>query len=577
MAVTNIYSKRNPAAPKPKRGVIARIAAAYGVLVGDAPEQAQAPKAWQGGYTGGMYRDAMVYWQPGVADADYSSVPNLRELRARSRDLVRNSPIAAGAIETAVTNVVGSGLTLQARIDADALGMDEDAADEWQCNTERLFRMWADSEYADAAGDLSFYELQDVAFRSSHESGDCFAVLPSVKRADWPFSLAVQLIEADRVSNENFKADSDQFVQGIEKDESGQKVAVWICNRHPGAAYSVKGFKWQRIAIRGQSGRRNVLHLARKLRPGQTRGIPALAPIIETLKQLTRYSTAEVDAAVNSAVNAVFVKMDPEAFEDLMTPEAQNAYIQNAQTWDGGVQSGRAVNLLPGEEVQSPTPGRPNPNFDPFVSAVMRQIGMALNVPHEVLTKHFQSSYSAARAALLDAWRTFRIRRDWLARRFCQPVYEEWLADAVASGLISAPGFFADPMVRRAWCGSNWAGDGPGALDPLKEAQAAEKRMQIGVTTLPEEIVAYDGGDYEQKLAVQKRVQDERVEAGLAAPITAMPGAPVPGHPGGAPGGSPDGGDDPADNQDEGGDAVTGLRRAQAARARARQGATEWQ
>ena len=70
----------------------------------------------------------------------------------------------------------------------------------------------------------------------------------------------------------------------------------------------------------------------------------------------------------------------------------------------------------------------------------MRQIGMALNVPHEVLTKHFQASYSAARAALLDAWRTFRIRRDWLARRFCQPVYEEWLADAVASGLISAPG-----------------------------------------------------------------------------------------------------------------------------------------
>ena len=60
---------------------------------------------------------------------------------------------------------------------------------------------------------------------------------------------------------------------------------------------------------------------------------------------------------MNSAVNAVFVKMDPEAFEDLMTPEAQNAYIQNAQTWDGGVQSAAPVNLLPGEEVQSPTPG----------------------------------------------------------------------------------------------------------------------------------------------------------------------------------------------------------------------------
>ena len=545
-----------------------RIAAAYGVLVGRDASGAQASVV-QGGYTGGMYRDSMVYWQPGIADADYASVPNLRELRGRSRDLVRNSPIAAGAIETTVSNVVGSGLTLQSRIDADTLGMDPEAADKWQCNTERLYRMWAESEFSDALGECNFYELQDIAFRSCQESGDVFPLLASVQRKDWPFTLALQLIEADRVSNKDWQADSDNMVQGIEKDPAtGQKVAVWVCNRHPGAAYQTKGFKWERVTLRGTSGRRNILHLMRKTRPGQTRGIPALAPIIETLKQLTRYSTAEVDAAVNSAVNAVFVKMDPETFADVFEPDAQQAYMASAQSWDGGLQSGRAVNLLPGEDITSPTPGRPNPNFDPFVNAVMRQIGMAINVPHEVLTKHFQASYSAARAALLDAWRTFRIRRDWLAKKFCQPVYEEWLADAVASGLISAPGFFAAPVVRRAWCGSNWAGDGPGALDPLKEAQAADARMKAGITTLPEEIVAYDGGDWEQKHAVQRRVQEEREEAGLAAPITAMPGAPgavgKPAQPG-AP--QQDGG------EEDDAEAMTGLRRAQAARAQARQGA----
>ena len=522
--------------PPQTKGLIARLASAYGVLVGRSAHIDQAPKAIQGGYTGGGYRDALLNWQPGIADADYSSVPNLRELRARSRDLGRNSPIAAGAIESLVTNVVGSGLTLQARVDAATLGLDDDAADEWQRNTERLFRMWAASEYADALGDCNFYELQEVAFRSAQESGDVGAVLAGVRRPDWPFTLGVQLIEADRICNENFKADSDDCVQGIQKDATGQKVGMWICNRHPGSAYTLKGFEWKYLEFRGKSGRRNVLHLMRKTRPGQTRGIPALAPIIETLKQLTRYSTAEVDAAVNSAAMAVFVKMDPDTFQDIFDDTAQQNIIDNAKRWDGTLQSGAAINLLPGEDISTTTPGRPNPNFDPFVSAVMGQIGMALHIPKEVLMKHFQASYSAARAALLDAWRTFRIHRSWLAARFCQPVYEEWLADAVASGLIAAPGFFADPVVRAAWCGSNWAGDGPGALDPLKEAQAAEKRIQIGMTTLPEEIVGYDGGDWEQKHQVQKRVQDERVEAGLAAPITAMPGAPgVPGAPGAAP------------------------------------------
>jgi lambda family phage portal protein len=499
-----------------------------------------------GGYTGAGYSDRLVYWQPGAGDSDADSLRDLRELRARSRDLARNSPIGGGAIETQVTNVVGSGLRLISRINAGLLGLDEDQASAWQDNTEREFALWADSEYADATGQQCFDELQDLAFRSHLESGDSFVVLPRIQRPNWPYTLALQIIEADRVCNEGFKADTDTFTAGIERNDAGETVAVWICNRHPGRQLTTEGFKWTRIPLRGeQSGRRNVLHLMRKLRPGQTRGIPALAPIIEHLKQLTRYSTAEVDAAVNSAVFALFVKMDPNTFADVFNDDDQAAYMNNAKRWDGTMKSGAAVNLLPGEEVQSPALGRPNPNFDPFVDAVMTQVGMALNIPKEVLTKHFQSSYSAARAALLDAWRTFSIRRKWLAAKFCQPVYAEWLADAVAGGRISAPGFFADPAIRAAWCGAQWTGDGPGAIDPLKEVQAAKARVEMGLTTLPEEIASYDGGDWDDKHREAVRVTQERIEDGLQAPNTAPPGTPN------VPVLVPPGGSKPSEDDDE--------------------------
>lgn len=508
-------------------------------------DKARAALAMSGGYVGGGYADRFAYWQPGVADADGDITRDLRELRARSRDLARNAPVAVGAIETQVVHVVGTGLSLQSRIDADLLGLSDDEASAWQSATEREFRMWAGSLFADAVEEQTFCELQDLAFRSHLESGDVFALLTGVTRPGWPYRLAVQIVEADRVCNPRFAADTDTLLQGIERTAAGAPLAVHVADRHPGRQVATRDLKWTRVPMRGASGRVNVLHLKRKLRPGQTRGVPALAPIIATLKQLDRYATAEVDAAVNSAAMAVFVKMDPETFQDVFDDASQAALTSQAKQWDGSLNSGKAINLLPGESIEAPALGRPNPNFDPFFGAVLKQIGMGLNIPVEVLAKHFQSSYSAARAALMDAWRTFRVRREWLAARFCQPIYEEWLAEAVVAGRIDAPGFFADPLVRAAWCGAAWSGDGPGAIDPLKEASAAAERMRLGITTLAEEIVAYDGGDWETKHRQRAREVDERVEAGLEAPVGA-PAAPGRAGPAAMPP------EDEAENEDEG-------------------------
>lgn len=492
--------------------------------------QARVAMAMTGGYTGGGMSERFANWMPGGGDANADTVRNLTTLRARSRDLARNSPIACGAIEVQVSHVVGTGLSMQSRINADFLGLSEEQANTWQANTEREFNLWAESFFCDATRQQNFYGLQGLVFRSYLESGDVFPYLADIPRDGWPFRLAVQVIEADRVSNPDGKVDSETIVAGIERDEYGAPIRAHIADKHPGQYVITKSVKWKPVDfIDSASGRRNLLHVMRKLRPGQVRGVPMLAPIIDAIKQISRYSTAEVDAAVNSAALAIFLKMDPEAFTDLFSDsKAQDAYLESAKAWDGSIQSGKAVNLLPGEEAQSIALNRPNPNFGPFVDAFLTQIGMALNIPKEVLVKAFNSSYSASKAALLDFWRTVRIAREFLAATFCQPVYEEWLADAVALGRISAPGFFNDAAVRAAWCGTSWSGDGPGSLDPLKEAQAAEKRMQIGLTTLPEEIVAYDGGDFESKHREAVRVKELRDEAGMGeqpkpAPAGSMP------------------------------------------------------
>ncbi len=142
---------------------------------------------------------------------------------------------------------------------------------------------------------------------------------------------------------------------------------------------------------------------------------------------------------------------------------------------------------------------------------------MGLELPYEVLIKHYTSSYSAARAALLEAWAFFRCRRDWLATDLCQPIYETWMDEAVARGRIDAPGFFDDPMLRHAWLGSQWVGDGPGAIDPLKEVGAARERVELGISTLAEETMLHDGGDWETKHAQRVKEHKLRQDGGLVA------------------------------------------------------------
>lgn len=485
-----------------------------------------------GSYNGAsLSRAGLRGWRPVPTDANDNSSADLPELRGRCRDLVRNTPLAGGAINTMVSNVVGTGLSLQANIDAKLLGMTEEETAAWQDTAQREYKLWSESVFCDATSTQNIYGLQSLAFRSALESGDLFAITPEIRRPPnlSPYKLALQLIEADRVCNPALKPDTETMISGIELDGNGAPVAANICNRHPRRFGAVSALKWTRVQmVGGRTGRRNVIHLFDRRRPDQVRGVPILAPVIEPLKQLGRYTDAELQAAVISGAFSVFVKMDHEAFSSLFEDTAaQNTYLTSAMGWDGSLSTGsidgagKAVNLLPGESIESTNPGRPNSEFDPFMQAITRQIGVALEVPFEVLIKHFTASYSAARAALLDAWRFFRGRRDWLATYFCQPVYELFLEEAISIGRISAPGFFADPAIRKAYCGAIWIGDGPGSIDPLKEVQAAEKRIDLEISTRESESIQYDGISWEAKHRQRAKEEQLRRRDGLAQASTA--------------------------------------------------------
>ena len=443
---------------------------------------------------------------------------NLKLLRERARDLYMGAPLATGAIKTTRTNVIGAGLKLNTQIDYELLGMTEDEADAWETMVEREFSLWADSIHCDAQRMNNFYELQQLAFLAWLMSGECFALLPSIPRANMPYDLRVMVIEADRVCDPQQKETSKTIINGVEVGEFGEVVAYHIAQTHPGSKGAGRQ-EWKRIKKFGsKTGRMNVIHLMESERPEQRRGIPMLAPVIEHLKQLSRYTEAELMAAVVSGMFTVFVESQGNnqegAFGQMIAPG--ESVLQGTDQEDNyELAAGAIISLAEGEKATIANPGRPNTAFDGFVMSICRQIGAATEIPYELLIKHFTASYSASRAALLEAWKMFRMRRTWMANRFCQPIYEEWLSEAIAKGRISAPGFFINPMIRKAYCGAEWNGPSPGQLDPLKEVNAAEKRVKNGFSTRARETVELTGGDFYRN--IPQRIKEEQLmrEGGL--------------------------------------------------------------
>jgi lambda family phage portal protein len=488
--------------------------------------------AQMGGFNGASRsRRSLASWHAPAGDADSAMLWDLPTVRDRCSDLLRNSPVAGGAINTTVTRVVGSGLSLMSMIDNELLGLDDDQADAWQQDVERKFNAWWESTDCDITRTSTGYGLQDLTLRGELERGDCFAVLTEAPFARGPVRLAIQLIEGDRCCNRDRTPDRPGLVAGVVSDENGAPRAYQFASGHPDRRHaSAPRLTWREVpAFGSRTGSRTVLHVFRRLRVGQTRGVPFLAPVIEPLKQLERYTEAELMAAVVSGMFTVFIKSEAPAS---IAPSALTASAPQpaAGGWNNTLGNGLVVELGQNEDISTANPGRPNAQFDPFVLAIIRQIGLVLEIPYEVLIKHYSSSFSASRAALLDAWAAFKTRRARLAEQFCQPIYEAWLDEAVAVGYVRAPGYFSDPMRRRAWRGAEWIGDGPGAIDPLKDVNAAGARVDMHVSTLESESIALDGVRLRRKL--KQRARELRLMERLGIPSAApRPAAAAPGQP----------------------------------------------
>jgi lambda family phage portal protein len=444
-------------------------------------------------------------------------------IRQRARMLYMAAPIATSAIKTNRTNVIGCGLKLKARPNAEILGITQEAAEQWQKKTEAEFELWASKKQAcDATGVNNYYAMQQLALASWLLSGDVFGVVKWKETTKLsPYGLRIQLIEADRCSTPGMginaittagKADNgNRIYDGVEIDDDGAIVAYHFRNTYPNIISNAPT-EWQRVDAYGEdTGLPNVLQIMDTERPEQYRGISYLAQIIEPLLQMRRYTESELTAALIESFFTAFITTKGDGNEMPSNETGEDRVSSNPDDYEMG--PGQINILKDGEDVKFGEPKRPANGFGTFVRALCEQCGAALEIPADLLLKAFDASYSASRAALLEAWKAFKMRREWFVNDFCLPIYEIWLSEAVARGRVSAPGFFSDPLIRSAWLQSEWIGPSQGQLDPIKEITAEILANQNGYSTHEQSTIKLNGGQWESNVNQLKRENTKLAEA----------------------------------------------------------------
>lgn len=407
---------------------------------------------------------------------------NLAELRKRSRDLYMSSALISALLMTLRDGVIGRGLRLNAEPDAFYLGLELDGLSAWKQRTEGLFERWA---RRCGLNDESFDDVLRLVFFSAILSGDCFV---NVVLDPWP---KLQVIESDRVFTPMDRMADSYTRCGIKFSKRGRAVGYFVAMEHPAdnpnPAYRyIQRFDYER-------GGMIHIHVPFE-RPDQVRGIPLVSRVIGSMKQLDRYIDAEQIAAIITSKFTVFLNHPQDVSWDNPTPA-------NPDTAPMALGDGTIIHTYDGATPTFANPTRPVANFDAFVGSITRQICAALGMPSEIVLRSYNASYSASRAAILDADRTYRVYRKQLTSQLSDAVYALWLGIAIKAGMIEAPGYFDDYHTRLAWCGCTWFSDALPSLDPTKEVQAAQMRIDAGLTTYARETEELTGMDAAATLA----------------------------------------------------------------------------
>ena len=378
-------------------------------------------------------------------------------LQTRSHNAIRNNAYASGAREAYVSNLVGSGIT-----------------PDWKNpEVQALWNAWV--KVCDADGVDGFYGLQALAVGSQFEAGEVLTRFRIRRPEDGlPVPLQLQLIESEHLDPNYSLANSTRLIKaGIEFDAIGKRSAYHLWKFHPHEKLT------REMNVRVPVPADSILHLYRRTRPGQLRGVPELSAVIVRLYEIDEMQDAVLATQKLAQLFGAFVKRKTADLDEDGPNFGSQVSVEG--------EDGQLTEFTPGaihyleddEEVTFSSPPDVGSNYSEWLRGELLAVAKGAGITYEQLTGDLKGvNYSSIRAGLLEFRRRAEaLQAHLIIHQWCRPIAAKFLDVAVVSGAVSIPNYWKSRDLHLAidWIAPKWAW-----VDPLKEVMADLLEVRAG-------------------------------------------------------------------------------------------------
>lgn len=433
-----------------------------------------------------------------AADYHYRNESDFLRMMEYARSHDRNDPIVGQAITRLVDNVLQQGI-----------GVDPNTGNAKLNDTiKKRWDEWStDPDQCDVTGERDLHRMTKMGLRATIVDGDV-VFLPLRDGS-------VQAIEAHRIRTP--KSTKQNVVHGVLLNEVRKRVEYWICKEDLDPNQSVQYVRdMLRYPVRDKEGYRQVFHLYNPKRLSQTRGVTALAPIMDMIGMHGDIQFAKLIQQQIVSCFAIFTERalgtyggDPgargERSTELLTDNTTTRTIE-------GIAPGMLIAGAPGEKLSGFSPNVPNAEFFEHAKLILTIIAINLGLPLQVLLLDpSETNFSGWRGAIDQARMGFMDIQQWVIQKFLAPVYQwkvrQWIAE--------------DAAIRRASeygtvniFGVNWNPPRWPYIEPEKDAKSDALIIEKGLNSR-RAVLAYRGYDVDDIDRIRIEDSEKLLEAAL--------------------------------------------------------------
>lgn len=467
------------------------------VIAAVSPRKAYEREAWRQGLEAIRGYDAAGFgrinagWRVHNESAETTDRHSRDVIRARARDLERNSDIAQAVVLAYKRNVVGKGYTLRAKTRDDKLNRE----------IETMWRRWCKARNCDVTGEQSFTQILRMAEERKRIDGGILFLFRHTPGGLVPFKL--QAIEVDELdlSQTEPRHRGNRVVGGIEYNAWRRPVGYWI------QQYDIEGW---RLLDPVYIDAKDAYFLKTKHRPSQIREMSDMAPTITRVRDVNEFINAVSVKERIAACLAVLIKKT--------IPTGTSLGRSGVRGPDGRVDysgkklgPGMIMEMGAGDEAQVVDPKGAATDATAFLKTQQGLIGAGQGLSYEAVSRDMSgATYSSARQNAIEDEDTYAEDVELLTA-FMSEVYEQFIISCYLSGAINFPGFWdrKAEYMSHAWVKSpkKW-------IDPAKESTADKTAMQSGQKTF-QDVCAERGKDWRQAIDETAEVLEYGREKGI--------------------------------------------------------------